>query len=101
VIEQKSFHRVVSRSGEYDQKKHHAEIKQVLERWSSLLSDHQHTHSIYLLAPGHNRDFFYYEGSPLSKTDGRIKAVPFHSSRPNASELQKMFKRIAYSLKSK
>lgn len=52
-------------------------------------------HSVFIFAPSGNRDNFFFDGSPLTKTDTRIRSIPFPTRRPTFTEVQRVAKWLA------
>ncbi|KAJ3865890.1 hypothetical protein EV359DRAFT_62791 [Lentinula novae-zelandiae] len=68
------------------------DIRALLSDWEEEIHDCE---IIFIRASGANRKIFMdYEGSPISKTDERLRTFPFPTRRPTQSELSRCLQEL-------
>jgi hypothetical protein len=63
------------------------EIAELLHNWGVEIAQ---STRIFLHAPSFNSSSFYYEGSPISRRDPRVRNIPIVTQRPSFVELQRI-----------
>lgn len=63
------------------------EIAELLKAWRVEIAQ---STRIFLHAPSFNSSSFYYEGSPISRRDPRVRSIPIVTQRPSFVELQRI-----------
>lgn len=71
----------------YNESKLREEIAELMEAWKLELAQ---CSVIFLHAPSFNSASFFFEGSPLSKRDPRVRHIPIVTHRPSFVELQRI-----------
>lgn len=71
----------------YNETRLREEIAELLKSWNIDLVQ---SSRIFLHAPSFNASSFYYEGSPISRRDPRVRSVPIVTERPSFVELQRI-----------
>lgn len=71
----------------YNETRLREEIAETLKSWNVELVQ---SSRVFLHAPSFNSASFYYEGSPFSRRDPRIRSIPIVTERPSFVELQRI-----------
>jgi len=71
----------------YNETRLREEIAELLQSWRV---DIQQSSCIFLHAPSFNSASFFFEGSPISRRDSRVRSIPIVTQRPSFVELQRI-----------
>lgn len=63
------------------------EIAELLKNWNVEIAQ---SSRIFIHAPSFNSTSFYFEGSPISRRDPRVRSIPIVTERPSFVELQRI-----------
>lgn len=71
----------------YNETRLREEIAELMKNWKIEL---QQSSCVFLHAPSYNSASFFYEGSPISRGDSRVRSIPIVTDRPSFVELQRI-----------
>eukprot|EP01119_Soliformovum_irregulare_P014473 TRINITY_DN3958_c1_g1_i1.p1 TRINITY_DN3958_c1_g1~~TRINITY_DN3958_c1_g1_i1.p1 ORF type:complete len:618 (+),score=224.98 TRINITY_DN3958_c1_g1_i1:21-1874(+) len=76
----------------YNETRLREDIAAVLSEWKSNIDS---SSLIFLFAPSFNAKSFYFENSPLRRSDPRIQSIPFPTYRPSLVEITRCHKALS------
>ncbi|KAJ3046033.1 hypothetical protein HDV00_003782 [Rhizophlyctis rosea] len=76
----------------YNEQALQQEIRELLVEWKDYIKQ---SRLVFIRAPGVNRASVFFDGSPLTSPDDRIRSFPFTTRRPTFSELERCFNELS------